>query len=343
MSYRLGQLADQLGLELDGDPQREITHIATLANAGPEAITFLADSRYRKYLAECRAGAVILTASEREHCPVNALISSNPYLSYARLTALFAPQPEAAQLIHETAVIHEHASIGRGVRIGANAVVGRGSVLGDDVTLGPGTVVGEGSIIGNHSQLHANVTVYHDCQIGQRVVIHAGAVIGSDGFGFAKDNGEWIKIHQLGRVILGNDVEVGANTSIDRGALDDTVIGDGVKLDNQIQIAHNVRIGANTAMAGCVGIAGSAEIGENCAIGGGVGILGHLRIADGVTVTAMSLVPNSIKSPGVYSGGTPLEPKGDWQKNYVRFKQLDDMARRIKKLERALNAKTEES
>lgn len=343
MRYKLGQLAEKLGLELAGDAQREVVRIATLGSAGPDDITFFSDSRYRKQLMATRAGAVIVPPSEREHCPVDALISDNPYLSYAELSALFAPQPEEAQLIHETAVIHDHASIGRGVRIGANAVIGSGSVVGDDVTIGAGSVIGEHCIIGNHSRLHANVTIYHDCQIGQRTIVHSGAVIGSDGFGFANDKGHWIKIHQLGRVIIGNDVEVGANTSIDRGAIEDTVIGDGVKLDNQIQIAHNVRVGENTAMAGCVGVAGSAEIGANCAIGGGAGILGHLSISDGVTVTAMSLVPNSIKEPGVYSAGTPLEPKGEWQKNYVRFKQLDDMARRIKKLEKALNDKFKES
>jgi len=342
VQYTLGELAQKLDVRLYGDENYVVSRIATLASAEPESITFLADSRYRKYLKDSRAGAVILHEAEREFCPVNALVADNPYLTYAELTALFAPQESEEVLIHQSAVVHPEASVGRGVRLGPNVVIGRGAALGDDVTVGAGSVIGEGTVVGNHSVVHANVTVYHDCQIGQRVVLHAGAVIGSDGFGFANDKGKWVKIYQLGRVIIGDDVEIGANTSIDRGAIEDTVIGNGVKLDNQIQVAHNVTIGENTAMAGCVGIAGSAEIGSHCAIGGGVGILGHLKIADGVTVTAMSLVPNSIDKGGVYSSGTPLEPKAHWQKNYVRFKQLDDMARRLKKLEKALDEKTKE-
>lgn len=342
MEYTLGKLADKLGVRLDGDAGAVVKGVCTLANPRPEHITFLADSRYRKHLQHCTAAAVILREADREVCPVSALISEDPYLTYARLTALFVAQEPAEQALHETAVVHPSATLGAGVRLGAHVVIGRDVVLGDHVTIGAGSVVGEGCRIGHASVIHANVTLYHDCQIGERAVVHAGAVIGSDGFGFAHHQGEWVKIHQLGRVIIGDDVEVGANTSIDRGAIEDTVIGDGVKLDNQIQIAHNVKVGRHTAMAGCVGVAGSAEIGEHCAIGGGVGILGHLEIADGVTVTAMSLVPNSIKERGVYSSGTPLEPKSHWQKNYIRFKQLDDMARRIKQLEKALEKKTEE-
>lgn len=342
MGYTLSQLAELLELRLDGDGDCTVERIATLGNATPGSISFLADPRYRKHLQDCRASAVIIPASEREHCPVNALISDNPYLSYARASALFAPQPEAeGELLDPSATIHPQATVGAGVRVGPQAVIARGAVLDDGVTVGAGAVIGENSVIGADSLIHANVTIYHDCRIGKRAVIHSGAVIGSDGFGFANDNGQWVKIHQLGRVVIGDDVEIGANTSIDRGAIEDTLIADGVKLDNQIQVAHNVRIGKHTAMAGCVGIAGSAEIGEHCAIGGGVGILGHLKIADQVTVTAMSLVPNSINKAGVYSAGTPLEPKAQWQKNYVRFKQLDDMARRIKKLEKALAEKTD--
>lgn len=342
MHYTLEQLAEKLGLRVDGDVSQVIRRIATLANADAESISFLADSRYRKYLQDNQAGAVILREDDRQYFAGNALISDNPYLSYAQLSALFAPVPDDELLIHERAVIHPDANLGTNVRIGANAVVGKGAQLADDVTIGPGSVVGEGSVVGKGSTLHANVSVYHDCYIGERAVIHSGAVIGSDGFGFANTGGKWVKIHQLGRVVIGNDVEIGANTSIDRGAIEDTVIGDGVILDNQIQIAHNVRVGNHTAMAGCVGVAGSADIGANCAIGGGVGILGHLKIADGVTVTAMSLVPGSIKESGVYSSGTPLEPKAHWQKNYIRFKQLDDMARRIKALEKALAEKSKE-
>lgn len=342
MHYTLGQLAEKIGLRFEGDGEHVIRCIATLANAGSDSIAFLADSRYRKYLQESKAGAVILQKDDRQYFSGNVLISDNPYLSYARLSTLFSPVSDDEQPLHASAVIHPEALLGANVRVGANAVIGKGVHLADNVSVGPGTVIGENSVIGRGSLLHANVTVYHDCQIGESAVIHSGAVIGSDGFGFANDKGEWIKIHQLGRVIIGNNVEIGSNTSIDRGAIEDTVVGDGVKLDNQIQIAHNVHIGNNTAMAGCVGVAGSADIGANCAIGGGVGILGHLKIVDGVTVTAMSLVPGSIKQSGVYSAGTPLEPKAEWQKNYVRFKQLDDMARRIRALEKALAEKTKE-
>ncbi len=342
MHYTLGQLAEKLGLRVEGDANHIIRRIATLANTDAESISFLADSRYRKYLQDSAVGAVILREDDRQYFSGNALISDNPYLSYAHLSALFSPQHGDESLLHERAVIHPEAMLGHNVRVGANAVIGKAVKVADNVTIGAGSVIGEGSEVGSDSLIHANVTVYHDCRIGARAVIHSGAVIGSDGFGFANDKGKWIKIHQLGRVIIGDDVEIGANTSIDRGAIEDTLIGDGVKLDNQIQIAHNVKVGNDTAMAGCVGVAGSADIGANCAIGGGVGILGHLKIVDGVTVTAMSLVPGSIKQSGVYSAGTPLEPKNEWQKNYVRFKQLDDMARRIKALEKALAEKTKE-
>ncbi len=342
MHYTLGQLAEKLGLRVDGDAGHVIRRIATLANADTDSISFLADSRYRKYLQDNKAGAVILREDDCQYFAGNVLIAENPYLSYAHLSALFAPVHGDEVPLHESAVIHPGAVLGNNVRVGANAVIAKGVRLGDDVTIGPGCVIGDGSEVGKGSLIHANVTIYHDCHIGERAVIHSGTVIGADGFGFANEKGKWVKIHQLGRVIVGNDVEIGANTSIDRGAIEDTIIGDGVKLDNQIQIAHNVRVGNNTAMAGCVGVAGSADIGANCAIGGGVGILGHLKIVDGVTVTAMSLVPGSISESGVYSAGTPLEPKAHWQKNYVRFKQLDDMARRIKTLEKALAEKIKE-
>ena len=342
MVYTLGDLAQKLGVRFQGDAQCVIDGVTTLTDARPGAITFLTNPRYRKYLGNTRAAAVILTPDDLEHCPVNALISDNPYLTYAHVSALFAPEGSPQSPVAASAVVHDSASLGEGVTIGDNAVVGPGVVLGDGVSIGPGCVVGDNSTLGAHSSLRANVTVYHDCRIGERCIIHSGAVIGSDGFGFANDKGKWVKIHQLGRVLIGDDVEIGANTTIDRGAIDDTVIGDNVIIDNLVQVAHNVRIGDHSAVAGCVGIAGSAEIGKHCAFGGGAGILGHLAIADGVTVTAMSLVTNSIKEPGVYSAGTPLERKSHWQKNYVRFKQLDEMARRIKALEKQLQKLTEE-
>lgn len=341
VSFTLGELAERLGVALHGDPECPVHGISTLANSQPGTISFLSNPRYRKYLADTQAAAIILPEAELANCPVAALLSDNPYLCYARLSALFAPDFVPAEAIHPTAVIDPSASLGEGVRVGAHAVIEAACELADGVMIGAGTVVQQGCRIGRDSRLMANVTVYHGCEIGERAVIHSGAVIGSDGFGFASEQGHWVKIHQLGRVLIGNDVEIGANTSIDRGAIEDTVIGNGVKLDNQIQIAHNVHVGADTAMAGCVGVAGSAMIGERCAIGGGAGILGHLSIADGTTVTAMSLVTNTIKKAGVYASGGLLEEKQAWQKNAVRLKQLDEMARRLKVLEKSLQQLTD--
>ncbi len=341
MQYRLGELAERLGLALEGDADTLVDGISTLANSRRGSLSFLANPRYRKHLLQTRAAAVILAADEHEHCPVAALISSNPYLDYARASALFAPVQPTGAFIHPSAVVHPDAVLGEEVQIAANVVIDSGVVLGDRVQIGAGSVLGQGCRLGAESRLMPQVVVYHDCLIGARVLIHSGAVIGSDGFGFANDQGRWIKIHQLGRVVIGDDVEIGANTSIDRGAIEDTVIGNGVILDNQIQIAHNVSIGDHTAMAGCVGVAGSAQIGKHCAIGGGAGILGHLQIVDGTTVTAMSLVTGNIRQPGVYASGTPLDRKESWQKNAVRFKQLDELTRRIKVLERQLSQRSE--
>jgi len=340
--YTLEQLAHKLDAPFHGDADAVIEGVSTLADTRASTITFMTHPRYRKHLLDVRAAAVILKPEELEHCPVSALLSDNPYLTYARVSALFAADYSEAGAIGPGAVVHEGARIGADVTIGANAVISDGVVLGNNVRIGAGCVVGNNSQIGAGTELRANVTVYHDCIIGERSLIHSGAVIGADGFGFANDKGRWIKIHQLGRVLIGNDVEIGANTTIDRGAIEDTVIGDNVIIDNLVQVAHNVHIGDHSAVAGCVGIAGSADIGKHCAFGGGAGILGHLSIADGVTVTAMSLVTNSIKEPGAYSAGTPLEPKAQWQKNYVRFKQLDDMARRLKALEKELQKLTKE-
>ncbi len=334
--YTLAQLAEQVEGRVVGDGSVRISGVGTLTHGRAGQITFLNNPRYRRYLAETHASAVILGEADVEHCPVNALVVHRPYVAYARLTALFAPPRETGGFIHKSAVVSPGAMIASSARLEANCVVGAGCVIGEQVRIGPSCVIEDNCTIGDGCQLIANVTLYHGTQLGQRVTIHAGAVLGSDGFGFANEGGRWIKIHQLGCVRIGDDVEIGANTTIDRGAIEDTIIGSNVILDNLIQIAHNVRIGDGTAMAGCVGVAGSAVIGRNCAIGGGAGILGHLEICDGVTVTAMSLVTKSIKEPGVYSAGTPLEPSAQWQKNYARFKQLDEMARRLRALEHEL-------
>jgi UDP-3-O-[3-hydroxymyristoyl] glucosamine N-acyltransferase len=336
-NYSLGELAEQVNGRVVGDASVRIAGVGTLTHGQAGQITFLNNPRYRRYLAETQASAVILGEDDVASCPVNALVVRRPYVAYARLTALFAQQREPGGFIHPSAQVSPAATVSSTARIEANCVVGAGCSIGEQVRIGPGCVIENDCMIGDGSHLIANVTLYHSTILGQRVTIHAGAVIGSDGFGFANEGGRWIKIHQLGCVRIGDDVEIGANTTIDRGAIEDTIIGSNVILDNLIQIAHNVRIGDGTAMAGCVGVAGSAVIGRNCAIGGGAGILGHLEIADGVTVTAMSLVTKSIKEPGVYSSGTPLEPSAQWQKNYARFKQLDEMARRLRALEHELN------
>jgi UDP-3-O-[3-hydroxymyristoyl] glucosamine N-acyltransferase len=342
MVYTLGEIAQRIGARLVGEAETHISGVTSLESSRENTIGFLTHSRYRELLVGTRAAAVILREEELPYCPVAALVCDNPYAAYARVTALFAPVTTAPLPIHPTAVIDVTARLADGVRVAAHVVIGAGVELGAGVEIGSGCVVGKGVRIGAGCRLYPNVTVYHECEIGRNTTIHSGAVIGADGFGFASEAGRWIKIHQLGRVVIGDEVEIGANTTIDRGAIEDTVIGNNVIIDNQVQVAHNVRIGDHAAIAGCVGIAGSAVIGRHCALGGGAGILGHLEICDGVTVTAMSLVTNSIKQPGVYSAGTPLEPKAEWQKNYVRFKQLDDMARRLRALEKEFRQLTEE-
>jgi len=336
VKMRLGELADKLDLVLDGDPDCLIEGISTLTNSRANTVSFLANPRYRTALENTSAAAVIVREADRDFCPVNALISRNPYLSYAHLSALFAPNLSSEQAIHPSASIHPGAKLANHVRIGANAVIEDGVELAAGVEIGAGSVVQQACYIGAYSRLMANVTIYHHCRIGERVLIHSGSVIGSDGFGFTRDQDRWVKIHQLGRVLIGNDVEIGSNTSIDRGAIDDTVIGDNVIIDNLVHIAHNVSVGSGTAIAGCVGIAGSVEIGENCTFAGGVGVAGHLQIAPASTLLAMTMVTHSLKHPGVYASGIPADEQKIWQKNAVRFRQLNDMARRLRALEKAL-------
>ncbi|GAB4298849.1 MAG: UDP-3-O-(3-hydroxymyristoyl)glucosamine N-acyltransferase [Thiohalomonadaceae bacterium] len=336
MSITLAELARRLGARLVGDGQCVITGVATLTGAVAGTLSFLTNSRYRKHLQATQASAVILKEDDLEFCPTNALVVANPHVAYARAAALFAPVLDATPGIHPSAVVDESARIDAAATVGAHCAIGADCVIGAGAVIGAGCVLEHGVSIGSGTRLVANVTVYYGCRIGERCLIHAGAVIGSDGFGFANEHGNWVKVPQLGTVVIGNDVEIGANTTIDRGAIENTIIEDGVKLDNQIQVAHNVRVGAHTVMAACVGVAGSTVIGKNCTFAGGVGVVGHLEIADGVTVTGMSMVTKSLKEPGVYSSGTPLESSDLWHKNAVRFRQLDDMARRLKQLEKEL-------
>ena len=339
MALTLGELAERSGAQLQGDAAIAINAVCTLQDGRPGGISFLANPRYRKYLADTRASAVILTAEHRAECPVAALVSGNPYATYARVAALLSAEPAPAAGVHHSAVIGTDCRIDPSASIGPLCVIEAGAEIAHGVVIGPGCVVGRGVRIGADTRLVANVTLCHDVQLGARCLLHPGAVVGSDGFGLANEAGRWIKVPQLGSVRIGDDVEVGANTSIDRGALEDTVIGDGVKLDNQIQVAHNVQIGEHTAVAGCVGISGSAKIGAHCMLAGGVGVVGHLEIADGTVVTGMSMVTKSITERGVYSSGLAAMPSDQWNKIVARLKRLDEMTRRLHALERKLAGK----
>ena len=334
--YTLQQIADALGGTLRGDPSAEIHGLGTLQAAQPGQLAFLANPQYARYLADTQATAVLLTEDQAAGCSVHAIVLDNPYLGYARLSHWFDRAPRAEVGIHPTAIIDPSARVDASASIGPRVVIEAEAVVGARAVIGAGSVVGARSVVGADSRLWANVTLYHDVRVGERCIIHSGAVLGADGFGLANARGQWVKIAQIGGVVLGNDVEVGANTTIDRGALEDTVIGDGVKLDNQIQIAHNVRIGDHSAIAACVGIAGSTTIGRHCVFGGGSGVGGHLEIADQVQLTGMTMVTRSLKEAGVYSSGTGVEANKDWRKSVVRFRQLDEMARRLRELEKKL-------
>lgn len=336
----LADIAAALGTELRGDGQRRLRRLSSVGSAGPDALCFIASAQYRKQLSGLRAGAVILTAELASECPVDCLVTPNPYLAFARASQLFECLPPVAEGVHPSAVVSPDAVLGDGASVGPNACIGAGARLGDGVIIGPNCVVGEGVQVGCGTRLWANVTLYHGVIIGERCILHSGAVIGADGFGFARGSQGWEKIAQLGSVIIGNDVEIGANTTIDRGALDDTVIASGVKIDDQVMIAHNCRIGRNTAIAGCVGMAGSTVVGENCTLAGGVGLTGHITLADNVHITSMSMVTRSLNEPGSYSSGTPLSATVEWRRSAARFNQLDAMYRRLVALEKLVAAGT---
>ncbi len=338
--YTLGQLAERLGATLRGAEDQPISGLATLQEAGPDQLSFLANAQYRKFLSGCQAGAVLLTAADAEGYAGNTLVVANPYLAYAELSHLFDRKPRALPGVHPTAVVAADAQVDASASIGAYAVIESGAQIAAGVTVGAQCVIGARSLIGEGGWLAPRVTLYHDVRIGKRVVIQSGAVIGGEGFGFANEKGVWQKIAQIGGVTIGDDVEIGANTTVDRGALSDTLIGNGVKLDNQIMIAHNVQIGDNTAMAGCAGISGSTKIGKNCMIAGGVGMVGHIEVCDNVFVTGMTMVTRSITEPGSYSSGTAMQPAAEWRKSAARIRQLDDMARRLQQLEKQLAAVT---
>lgn len=342
MTFTLAELARRFQGKVRGDPEVTVERVATLEAAGPSDIAYVSDRKYAARLSDTAAGAVILTEADAQHFSGTALIVDNPHLCFASVATLLHPPRAFEPGVHSTAAVEPSARVAKTAFVGPQAVIGRNAIIGDETYIGAGCVVGDDAAIGARTRLMAQVTIEERCVIGENCLIHAGAVIGSDGFGYAKVGERWQKVPQLGRVIIGSDVEVGANTTIDRGALNDTVIGNGVKLDNLIQIAHNVRIGDNTAIAACAGIAGSTVIGKRCTIGGQAGIVGHIVIADDVHIMATSLVTSSIAQAGVYSASLKAEPVEKWRRNAARLHQLDEMARRLGKLENKLKQLSEE-
>ena len=331
---RLDEIVAHLGGQLEGDGSVVVSQVATLVSAQSGQIAFLANPKYRQQLQSTGASAVIVPPKFAGDTSLPRIIHPNSYAYYARVVGLLNPRDVRPCGVHPSAVAHS--GVPASASVGENVVIGTGVVIGENVTLYPGCVVGDGVSIGEDSVLYPNVVVYRDCVIGKRAIVHSGAVIGSDGFGFAKEGESWVKIPQIGRVVIGDDVEIGANTSIDRGALDDTVIGDGVKLDNQIQIAHNVVIGNHTAMAGCVGVAGSTRIGQRCTIGGAGMIIGHLELADDVHISAGTMVTKSLRQPGQYTSIFPLESHDEWLQNAAQIKRLAKLAERVSELEKKL-------
>ncbi len=336
MSTTLAALVARFGGELLGDSATLIRQVAPLDRARPDEIGFVADSKYFSRLPESHAAAVILPLGAADATPLPRILTANPYLYFARVSAFLNPPPCPPAGIHPAAVVAASA------RIAADACIAAGVVIGEDVVVGARAVIGANSVIGDRARigeacvLHANVTVYHGCLVGDRSILHSACVIGADGFGFIPDQGRWEKIPQIGRVLIGQDVEVGAGTTIDRGALGDTIIEDGVKLDNQIQIAHNVFIGAHTAIAACTGIAGSAKIGRHCTIGGAAMILGHIAIADGTRISTNTLITKTLTVPDTYTAGMPFSAHDVWQKNAVHMRNIDQWVSRIKTLEKRL-------
>ena len=333
-NYMLSQIAELLSAELQGDGALEITKIATLAHARSGHIAFLANKKYRSQLEVTQASAVIVSEADAPYFNGNKLIVANPYVSYAKLAQLMDTTPRSAATgIHPSAVVHPNATVSKSAAIGANTVIESNAIINDNVQIGPNSFIGEGVKIGSGTKLWSNVTIYHNVEIGSDCLLQANSVIGSDGFGYANERGQWIKIPQLGSVIIGDKVEIGASTTIDRGALDDTIIHSNVIIDNQCQIAHNVEVNSGTAIAGCTVLAGSVTIGKNCQIGGMTAINGHMSVCDGVIITGMSMVTKSITEPGIYSSGIPHTTNKEWRKSIAHLRNLSEMKSRIKALE----------
>ncbi len=327
MTVTLGQLAVRFGLKLRGEPDLEVDRVATLSHAGAGSLSFLANTRYRRQLEVTQATAVVVTEAHAALCPVAALIDPNPYLAYSRIASLLYPESAVEPGVHAAAVVAAGARVAASASIGPLSVIEDDVDIGERVRIGAGCIVQRGARVGADSHLVTRVNLYAGVSIGQRCILHAGVVVGADGFGFALDAGTWAKVPQVGSVRIGDDVEIGANTTIDRGAIDDTVVENGVKLDNQIQVGHNVVVGEHTAIAACTGISGSTIIGKRCLIGGMVGFAGHLNIADDVSVTGCSLVSASIHSAGTYSSGMPTVEARLWRRMVAHLRRLADKER----------------
>lgn len=343
MPVSLGELAVRFGCELRGDPDARIDSIASLSSAHAGSITFLANPKLRPQLAETKATAVVLDAKSASMCPVAALVVANPHATFARIATELYPRPVAPAGIHPSAVIAPDAKVDPSAHVGPFVSIGARAVVGARAVIGSHSIIEEDVVVAEDVRLVARVTLCRQVQIGARALLQPGAVIGADGFGFANDSGRWLAVPQVGTVILGPDVEVGCNTTIDRGAIGDTVLEEGVKLDNQIQIGHNCHIGAHTAMAACVGLSGSVTVGKRCMIGGMAGIVGHLSICDDVAITGLTMVSHSITRPGVYSGGIPAEEARTWRRIVGRLKRIDSMASRLAALERVTGTQVPQS
>jgi UDP-3-O-[3-hydroxymyristoyl] glucosamine N-acyltransferase len=337
-SLSLADVAGLTGAELRGDPAVRVDHVQTLDRAGPGALSFLANPRYRPLLADTRAAAVILGADDADDCPVACLVSDNPYLAHSRVLMALYPAARPVPGVHASAVVAPDAQIDGTAEVGPNCYVGSAARIGPNVVIGPNCVLLDDVQIDRDSRLVASVTLGPGTRLGERCLIHPGAVIGGDGFGLANDDGAWVKVPQIGRAVLGDDVEVGSCSSVDRGAIGDTEIGDGVKLDSQVHVAHNVKVGRHTAMAGCAAVAGSSQIGAYCTVAGAAGITGHVALADHVHISGATSVTRSIDRPGLYTGTVPAMEHAAWLKNFARLRHLDDMVRRVRKLEKEVAA-----
>ncbi|HMB74419.1 MAG TPA: UDP-3-O-(3-hydroxymyristoyl)glucosamine N-acyltransferase [Gammaproteobacteria bacterium] len=335
MSATLQTIAARFGCELRGDASHSVDHVAPLATADPRAVAFLANPKFVQALPDTRAGAVILTAEHAQACPSNCLIAANPYATYGRVAAWLHPPAPLEPGCHASAVVCDDAQVDASASIGALSVIEAGAFIGPHTRIGAGSVIGARARIGADTRIAENVSIGARVRVGDRCIVHAGAVIGADGFGFAPDDGGWVKIPQLGSVWIGDDVEVGANTTIDRGTMDDTVIADGVKLDNLVQVAHNVHIGEHSLMAAMSGAAGSTIIGKRCMIGGGAVLINHITLCDDVLVQFRSVVTKSIREPGTWSGSLPAEEVGRWRRQVARLRQIDKLAARVRALEQA--------